>query len=143
MVSVSNDLHNIGDFGATLGGYIIKDRIWFFVGVQPSFQRYWTRHYSQARLDAAATRPPTRPLATSSTTRSPTATSAGSATRSRSNFIGKLTFLLSSDHRLSISVNGTPTTGGGGGVVPNRARERCRRETAQRSAIFGGGTFKP
>ena len=29
-----SDLDNIGDFGATLGGYIIKDRLWFFAGVQ-------------------------------------------------------------------------------------------------------------
>ena len=29
----SATLYNIGDFGATLGGYIIKDKLWFFVGV--------------------------------------------------------------------------------------------------------------
>jgi hypothetical protein len=53
VVTVQNNLHNIVDFGATLGGYIVKDKLWFFVGVQPSFQRYsWTRSFNTARLDA-------------------------------------------------------------------------------------------
>ncbi len=143
MVSVSNNLHNIGDFGATLGGYIIKDRIWFFVGVQPSFQRYsWTRHYGQTRLDAGgnpATDPTTGniiydPIANSDQRRFSDEKSV--------NFIGKLTFLLSSDHRLSISVNGTPTTGGGGASFPNRAPGALQaRNGLNASAIFGGGTF--
>src|SRR5262249_7930490 len=34
------NVHNIGDFGATLGGPIMKDRLWFFAGVQPSFTRF-------------------------------------------------------------------------------------------------------
>ena len=31
------------------------------------------------------------------------------------NYIGKLTYLISSDHRVSLTVTGTPTTGGGEG----------------------------
>jgi hypothetical protein len=51
VVSVTNDLYNIGDFGATLGGYIIKDKLWFFAGLQPSFQRYsWTRSFNAAQV---------------------------------------------------------------------------------------------
>jgi hypothetical protein len=34
------NLFNLGDFGATLGGYIIKDKLWFFVGAQYAAYRY-------------------------------------------------------------------------------------------------------
>jgi hypothetical protein len=33
-------VHNIVDFGATLGGFLVEDRLWFFVGFQPEFTRY-------------------------------------------------------------------------------------------------------
>ena len=36
------------------------------------------------------------------------------------NYIGKLTYLISSDHRVSLTVTGTPTTGGGEGGVALR-----------------------
>ncbi|HZX40453.1 MAG TPA: TonB-dependent receptor, partial [Myxococcaceae bacterium] len=46
VVTGKRDLYNIGDFGATLGGYIIKDKLWFFAGIQPSFTRYsYTRQF--------------------------------------------------------------------------------------------------
>ena len=32
VVQGQRDLYNIGDFGATLGGYILKDKLWFFAG---------------------------------------------------------------------------------------------------------------
>ena len=39
-VSTSRELGNFGDIGATLGGYVIKDRLWFFAGIQWAAQRY-------------------------------------------------------------------------------------------------------
>ena len=143
VVTVSNNLYNIGDFGATLGGYIVKDRIWFFAGVQPSFQRYsWTRHYSQARVDASGN-PVTDPT-TGNIVYDPIANSDQRrfSDEKSLNFIGKLTFLLSSDHRLSIAVNGTPTTGGGGASYPTRVPGALQARNGLNAAgIFGGGTF--
>jgi hypothetical protein len=50
----SRDLHNIYDFGATLGGYILKDRLWFFAGAQLASQKYsYTRTYQKARVDGS------------------------------------------------------------------------------------------
>ena len=143
VVTVSNDLYNIGDFGATLGGYIIKDRIWFFAGVQPSFQRYsWSRHYSQARVDGSGN--PTTDPATGNIIYDPVPNSDQRrfSDEKSLNFIGKLTFLLTSDHRLSISVNGTPTTGGGGASFPTRLPGALQARNGLLAAgVFGAGTF--
>ncbi len=38
------------------------------------------------------------------------------------NYIGKLTYLVNSDNRLSVTVTGTPTYGGGGGSFPLRTQ---------------------
>jgi hypothetical protein len=35
-----NSLKNLGDFGGTLGGPILQDKLWFFAGFAPSFTRY-------------------------------------------------------------------------------------------------------
>ncbi|MGZ6077799.1 MAG: carboxypeptidase regulatory-like domain-containing protein, partial [Myxococcaceae bacterium] len=40
IIQGKRDLGNFGDFGATVGGYIIKDKLWFFAGIQWSAQRY-------------------------------------------------------------------------------------------------------
>ncbi len=143
VVSVTNDLYNIGDFGATLGGYIVKDRLWFFAGVQPSFQRLsWTRSFNTAQVDASG-----NPVADPITGQIVYTPIANSAQRRFSdeksiNFIGKLTFLASADHRLSVSVTGTPTTGGGGASFPTRLPGGLQARNGLNAAgVYGGGTF--
>jgi len=106
------NLYNLGDFGATLGGYIIKDKLWFFAGFQYSQSRYsYDRKYFA--LDDSSPR-----------LFQPILESDGSQAHTRRfadghayNFIAKLTYLLSSDHRISVSFSGTPTWGGGGGSL--------------------------
>jgi Carboxypeptidase regulatory-like domain/TonB dependent receptor-like, beta-barrel len=136
------DLANLGDFGATLGGYIIKDKLWFFAGVQPSFQKYWyTKVFQTARVDAAGN------LLTDPTTGQPTYDPiAGGeyrrpATEQSVNFIGKLTFLISSDHRLSLSVTGTPTSGGGGGNLSIRIPGALQARNPYNATGPAGATF--
>jgi len=46
------------------------------------------------------------------------------------NFIGKLTYLISSDHRVSLSAFGTPTWGGGNGSSSGRGSIRTSRSAA-------------
>jgi hypothetical protein len=95
------DLSNIGDFGATLGGYIIKDRLWFFAGFDYAKQRYsYTRSFNSTTDGVNYT-----PIADSTQRRF--------GDEHTISYIGKLTYLISSDHRLSVSVSGEPSKGGG------------------------------
>jgi Carboxypeptidase regulatory-like domain/TonB dependent receptor-like, beta-barrel len=107
--------HNFGDVGATLGGYIIKDRLWFFAGIQWAAQRYsYERSFSV--FDTA----------TQTLTPVPNSTQRVFADERSINYIGKLTFLISADHRLSLSVTGTPTTGGGDKAFAPRGTSNTR-----------------
>src|SRR5262245_60448958 len=143
VVSVTNDLYNIGDFGATLRGFILKDRLWFFVGIQPSFQRLsWTRSFNAAEVDGSG-----NPVADPTTgqivyTPIPNSSQRRFSDEKSLNFIAKLTFLASQDHRLSLSVTGTPTTGGGGASFPNRLPAGLQARNGLNAAgVYGGGTF--
>jgi len=50
--STKRELWNSGDFGVELGGPILKDRLWFYVGFSPSFSRErLTRTINQFQFD--------------------------------------------------------------------------------------------
>jgi hypothetical protein len=105
-------LWNSGDFGAEIGGPILKDKLWFFAGFSPSFDRTQDeRSLSRFQLetlpdgtqvqalDEVGNRIPI-PLAGTTKTR---------FVDSRSfSYIGKLTYLISPDQNVSLSVLGSP-----------------------------------
>jgi len=104
------DLTNLGDFGATLGGYILKDKLWFFAGFQYAASRF---SYDRTYFALDDSRVFQQIL-----------NSDGSPAHTRRfadghgyNFIAKLTYLISSDHRVSVSFTGTPTWAGGTGSL--------------------------
>jgi hypothetical protein len=109
----AREVGNFGDIGATLGGYILRDRLWFFAGIQWSAQRYiYSRSFNRVmngQLEAI-----------------PDSTQRRNGDERSINYIGKLTYLISSDHRLSLSVFGTPTSGGSTGGVSLRNRSSNR-----------------
>ena len=114
VVQGKRELGNFGDVGATIGGYIIKDKLWFFAGLQWSAQRYiYSRSFNRLINGAF------EPIADSTQRRN--------GDERSWNYIGKLTYLISSDHRLSLTVTGTPTTGGGDGGVALRNRSNNRQ----------------
>ena len=131
-VQSTRDLNLVWDFGATLGGYILKDRLWFFVGVQPSYQRYaYTRdYYKVTGTDSAGN--PIREFIEGSHTRR-------FASEKSWNYIGKLTFLLNADNRFNVSVIGTPTTGGGPGQYSPRTGSTDRAPVA--AAAYANSSF--
>jgi outer membrane receptor protein involved in Fe transport len=132
VVTGAQNIGNFGDFGATLGGFIIKDKLWFFAGIQPSFTRYsYTRSFNLATLDANGNQTGDfSPIANSTQRRF--------ADQKSINFVGKLTYLMTQDLRMSLTVFGTPTSGGGGGSFPVYA---FNGRSPQAVSLVTGGTF--
>jgi hypothetical protein len=100
-------LYNAGDVGFTLGGYLIQDRLWFFVGFNPSIERNsLVRSVSVFDLDSAGER--------ISVPGGFQRTDVQAASRRYFQdahvypFFGKLTYLAGSDHRINLSFSGTP-----------------------------------
>ncbi|RKG83920.1 TonB-dependent receptor [Corallococcus sp. CA049B] len=112
-----NALSNLGDFGATLGGPILKDKLWFFAGFAPSFQRYeHTRALNAFTLDdnGAVAKDANGFSVVQEIPGSQRSYFADSRTIQ---FMGKLTYLINQDHNVSFAMNGTPTVSGGLGKL--------------------------
>ena len=101
---------NVIDFGAELGGPIIKDRLWFYVGASPSFNRQMVSQYLN-RYNVISLEDGTEEYETDGSGNYTTTKVDGSEKRifddRRSlSYIAKLTFLLNSDNNISLSVSG-------------------------------------
>ncbi|HLK98961.1 MAG TPA: TonB-dependent receptor [Myxococcaceae bacterium] len=110
-----NSLKNLGDFGAKLGGPIMKDKLWFFVGFAPSFTRY-----SHVRGVNAFVLDENGEVARNAQGQSivqaiPGAERTYYADSRSFQYMGKLTYLVNADHNLELSLRGTPSSTGGRG----------------------------
>ncbi|APR77795.1 Trehalose synthase [Minicystis rosea] len=144
-VIVSNPkLGSLRDFGADIGGPIVKDKLWFYAGVQFAFNRQrFERGLSQFNYVPDPAHPGafmqqfdkdgfpvTSPIncqigQTCTTGPNGTPLPAGYkvpaapiyyADETSIQYIGKLTYHINQDHNLTLSVYGTPTRSGGNGV---------------------------
>lgn len=130
------ELWNQGDFGAELGGPILKDKLWFYAGFAPAFSRESIdRHFYRqvactaddfASGAAGCDNDPSDPEgATNYLRRTETGGTEVSelegarrqffADQRTFQYIGKLTYLINQDHNLTLSVYGAPTSSGGEG----------------------------
>lgn len=103
--------YNIGDFGAELGGPIIKDKLWFYAGVAPNFSRYKVSRFVN-RLSLGADGQPSRDqFGFQQTERIQGSEYSLFSDTRQLQYIGKLTYALSSDHTITAQVTGTPSRG--------------------------------
>ncbi len=108
----SQKLYNAWDIGGTLGGYIIKDKLWFFVGFDPSqYKSQLTRSVSPFATDAEGNIiTDVNGVPQHSSIQYPGATRNYYDSQTNFQYIGKLTYLINSDNRVSLSIAGTPDT---------------------------------
>ncbi len=115
VIKTQSALGNLGDFGVEIGGPILKDKLWFFAGVGPSFtRRVLHRSLNAIRLDASG-EVVRDELGFAQTDPIPETDATYFADERSLQYIGKLTYLVNQDHNLSLSVYGTPTASGGPG----------------------------
>lgn len=132
-------LGSLRDFGATIGGPIIKDKLWFYAGIQFAANRQkLERTLSQFKYEDDPDHPGAQRQVTDKDgfpVVNPITCPAGQACvglngykvpaspvyyadETSIQYIGKLTYLINQDHNLTLSVYGTPTRSGGNGGLP-------------------------
>jgi outer membrane receptor protein involved in Fe transport len=117
VITTNSRISNLRDFGADIGGPIVKDKLWFYGGLQAAFTREaLDRTLNAFVLDPATGAPTVDAEGSNITTPIPGGNRTFYADEQAIQYIGKLTYLLNQDHHLTLSVIGTPTTSGGNGA---------------------------
>jgi hypothetical protein len=128
-VTYQQHLSSLRDFGATVGGPIIKDKLWFFVGVDFAFTRYNIPRSLSAftldkkgneivcQADAKGNLPSgcTENSGFALTTAIPNSTTNYYATAENIQVFTKLTYNINQDNHLSLSFSALPNHSGGNG----------------------------
>ncbi len=126
VISARGRTWNLGDFGAELGGPILQDKLWFYVGVAPSFHRIRVERQLNA-LELCTAADPANGCSAVGARRVNPETGFAVATpiegtqinrfadERTTQYMAKLTYLFNPDHNLSVSVFGVPRSSGGPG----------------------------
>jgi len=126
VISAQGSPWNQGDFGFDLGGPILKDKLWFYVGVAPSFNRVRVDR-QLSKLEFCDEVDPENGCEKAGPRRRDPTTGFGQVTPVEGSrvsrfadersvqYMTKLTYLFNPDHNVSLSVFGTPRSSGGTG----------------------------
>ncbi len=115
VISTDQRLWNLGDFGAALGGPIVKDKLWFYAGVAPSFTRRSLERNYNAYVLGEDGKPLKDSNGFSQFERIPNTFKRYFADQRSVQYLGKLTWQVHPDHSLTLSAYGTPSSSGGNG----------------------------
>jgi outer membrane receptor protein involved in Fe transport len=126
VISTRGHPGNLGDFGFDLGGPILKDKLWFYVGAAPSFNRVRVSRQLNTLNICEEVNPEIGCNAVGERQRDPetrfslTTPIEGTlvnrfADERTMQYMGKLTYLFNPDHNLSVTVFGVPRSSGGRG----------------------------
>jgi outer membrane receptor protein involved in Fe transport len=116
VITTNERISNLRDYGLQIGGPIVKDKLWFYGGLQAAFTREALDRSLNAFVLGADGLPTVDANGSNITTPIPGGARTYYADEQAIQYIGKLTYLLNQDHHLTLSVIGTPTTSGGNGA---------------------------
>ena len=114
-IAWTSSLAHLGDLGADIGGPIVKDKLWFYTGIDISRTQYDVqRSINRTTVDAAG-----NPIVDSNgftqTTVVPGTTKNGTAESTTFQGMGKLTWAVNANNRLTLTGFMSPTRSGGPG----------------------------
>ncbi|WP_437734918.1 TonB-dependent receptor [Sorangium sp. So ce1335] len=131
-ITTDVSLSSLRDFGVEIGGPILKDRLWFYAGLSPSFATYRL----ERNLNIVE---PGDQAGAVVRSRLPGSTDVYHATQQSLQYLGKLTLLIDPDNTLSLSVYGTPTVSGGDGAFGLNPRDgRIEIDNPYNGGIING-----
>ncbi|WP_309890833.1 TonB-dependent receptor [Archangium sp.] len=114
-ISGRESLWNLGDVGVEVGGPFLRDKLWFYVGLAPSFTRYQLERNLNVRVLDENGRTVKDEDGFTRTQRIEGTQRHFFADQRSLQYIGKLTYQVSQNHTVALSVLGTPASSGGPG----------------------------
>lgn len=120
-IVTNTQLNHMADIGADIGGPLVKDKLWFYLGLDFARTRYDVRRSLRRQLLAADGTPETDGSGNVRWENIPGTERTYAAEQNMLQAIGKLTWTLNDAHRLTLTLNGVyPRSGGDGafGISP-------------------------
>jgi hypothetical protein len=123
------------DFGAEVGGPIVRDKLWFFAGFAPQLESINVERIVQARRDNGTGQPVVG--ANGQALFDPVASKTYTDTITRYQYTGKLTYLINENHSVALHAFGSPSTETG--VLPTSVAGIAGNEGRFLAQRTGGG----
>jgi hypothetical protein len=121
-INTDGELQSVRDFGFDIGGPLIKDKLWFYGGMQIGIASYSAERYlSRTKLDSTGA-PVVDERGFTEVEEIANSRRKYDVEQRTLQYIGKLSWALNQDNQLTLSVFGAPSFSGGRGnfgILPN------------------------
>jgi outer membrane receptor protein involved in Fe transport len=121
-INTSAELRSIRDFGFDIGGPLVKDKLWFYGGMQVGVTTYRADRWLSRIVLGGDDQPVTDERGFQQTEEIEGTRRSFDVEQRTFQYIGKLTWAVNQDNQLSVAVYGAPTISGGRGnfgIVPS------------------------